>query len=729
MSQPDRRSLLIGACRKRQDQIRHKLAQVRQRLQITDGLDNERWAQVERDLLARYDQEEERVQRLLNESQESLDAPHSHETTAAPSSSAEPTVRPEPGRAQLLALQQNYKKAQLLVAQKNEQIARLQKQLESRTDGPVSSDVELLVKEQTIAKLRQQNQALSAQIARLKAEVVNEEELDELHRQNEALSKALGERDQRLASLQEEWEELHRQNGALSNELSYRDQQEAELRAEILRLQELPPGNEVELEDLQRQNEYLNQELSLREQSEGQLRGEMTRLQAQNAALSQQVNQQTEAVVELTHQNEVLRADLDLKNEVTGRVQFDLELKTGEFDRLSRDYQQRGVQLEQLQTRLDELLKEAASPDQLASQSAAHQQQLLEQLAQQAEKHEQELARQLALQAEQFAEQLDQALQAPPVAEDGEKEQLQARLAELEQQLEQALQAPPVADDEEKEQLQARLAELEQQLEQALQAPPAEDGEKEQLQARLAELEQQLDQALQAPPVADDEEKEQLQARLAELEQQLEQALQAPPADDEEKQRLRAQVTQLEEKIVLQADKFQLELELLRSAQQYVSDELAKMLETPIGAAPIRTSPPVNRSGYLGGDPDEPPPARPPARPAAPAAPAASKPKPSGWLGSPDDEPWDGYVRPNYSKAGLPPGAAGAAKVAARAANLGLSHSSEEAARPLTGLGELPPLDLDSQAAAEETPDWLTDPVAAGPDELPDWLTAEKPTD
>ncbi|MCW5865930.1 MAG: hypothetical protein KIS61_01585 [Candidatus Eremiobacteraeota bacterium] len=672
MSQPDRRSLLIGACRKRQDQIRHKLAQVRQRLQITDGLDNERWAQVERDLLARYDQEEERVQRLLNESQESLDAPHSHETTAAPSSSAEPTVRPEPGRAQLLALQQNYKKAQLLVAQKNEQIARLQKQLESRTDGPVSSDVELLVKEQTIAKLRQQNQALSAQIARLKAEVVNEEELDELHRQNEALSKALGERDQRLASLQEEWEELHRQNGALSNELSYRDQQEAELRAEILRLQELPPGNEVELEDLQRQNEYLNQELSLREQSEGQLRGEMTRLQAQNAALSQQVNQQTEAVVELTHQNEVLRADLDLKNEVTGRVQFDLELKTGEFDRLSRDYQQRGVQLEQLQTRLDELLKEAASPDQLASQSAAHQQQLLEQLAQQAEKHEQELARQLALQAEQFAEQLDQALQAPPVAEDGEKEQLQAR---------------------------------------------------------LAELEQQLDQALQAPPVADDEEKEQLQARLAELEQQLEQALQAPPADDEEKQRLRAQVTQLEEKIVLQADKFQLELELLRSAQQYVSDELAKMLETPIGAAPIRTSPPVNRSGYLGGDPDEPPPARPPARPAAPAAPAASKPKPSGWLGSPDDEPWDGYVRPNYSKAGLPPGAAGAAKVAARAANLGLSHSSEEAARPLTGLGELPPLDLDSQAAAEETPDWLTDPVAAGPDELPDWLTAEKPTD
>ncbi len=810
MIQPDRRSLLIGACRKRQDQIRQKLAQVRQRLQVTDGLDNERWAQVERDLLARFDQEEERVQRLLNESQESLDAPHSQEATAERAPSAEPATRPEPGRAQLIALQQNYKKAQILVAQKNEQIARLQKELESRAASPSSPDAELLLKEQSIAKLRQQNQALSAQLAKLKAEVVDEEELDELHRQNQALGNALSERDQAalelraevarlqvaLSVLQEELEELHRQNGALSNELSYRDQQEAELRGEIVRLQEQPPGNEVELEDLQRQNEYLNQELSLRDQSEAQLRGEISRLQAQeriaaelreqNAALSREANEQTEAVLRvqtefegkiaaLAHQNEILRADLDLKTEVTGRVQFDLELKTGEFDRLSRDHAQRGLQLEQLQAQVDDLVKEATHqsagipPELLASQSAAHQQELIEQLTQQAEKHEQELARQLSLQAETLqarVEELQQQLESAATAQvdDEEKQQLQARVVELQQQLEAATPTP--ADEEEKQQLQARVAELQQQLEAATLAP-AEDEEKQQLQARVAELQQQLEAATPTP--ADEEEKQQLQARVEELQQELEglhqqlrqsQALVPPEdgeklqlqtqlaelqqqleltaqtrasaGDDEENQRLRAQVTQLEEKIALQADKFQLELELLRSAQQYVSDELAKMLETPIGApaAPLRPPPPVSRSGYLGGDPEESPfqksgylggaPAQP--LPARPAVPVASAPKPSGWLGSPDDEPWDGYVRPNYSQAGLPPGAAGAAKMAARAANLGLASSTEEPA-------ELPPLDLDGHSSVEDAPDWLADPVAVEPEELPDWLVTEKPAE
>ena len=654
MSQPDRRSLLIGACRKRQDQIRHKLAQVRQRLQITDGLDNERWAQVERDLLARYDQEEERVQRLLNESQESLDAPHSHEASGQSTASVEPVGRPEAGRAQLLALQQNYKRAQLLVAQKNEQIARLQKELEAQS-APPSVDAEQLAKEQTIAKLRQQNQTLSAQVVKLKAESIDEEELDELHRQNGALSNALAERDQLAAELRaeiarlqapspahdEELEELHRQNAALSNELAYRDQAEAELRAEILRLQEQPPANEVELEDLQRQNEYLNQELSLRDQSEAQLRAELARLQAQgrvaaelreqNTALSEEVNQQTEAllrvqtefegrILELTRQNEALRADLELKTEVIGRVQFDLELKTGDFDRLTRDHQQRGQQMEDLQRQVDDLVREAS-------------------------------------------------------------------------------RSTPNSNEAE---LQAEIADLRQQL---AQIPPSNEAE---LQAEIADLRQQLAQAPQLR--ADDSEAQQLQTQLVEQQQEIQ---------------------QLKDKLAIQSDKFQLELELLRSAHQTVASELAKLHEAPLGAAPsanrsgfLGGDAPAHESGYLGGPAAAEPVARPPMRPLTPS-------KPSGWLGSPDEEPWDGYVRPNYSKAGLPPGAAGAAKVAARSANLGLNSSTEETVKPapsMTSLGDLPPLELDS-AVPEEAPDWLADPVAVESDELPDWLTAEKPTE
>ena len=676
MSQPDRRSLLIGACRKRQDQIRHKLAQVRQRLQITDGLDNERWAQVERDLLARYDQEEERVQRLLNESQESLDAPHSHEASGQSTASVEPVGRPEAGRAQLLALQQNYKRAQLLVAQKNEQIARLQKELEAQS-APPSVDAEQLAKEQTIAKLRQQNQTLSAQVVKLKAESIDEEELDELHRQNGALSNALAERDQLAAELRaeiarlqapspahdEELEELHRQNAALSNELAHRDQAEAELRAEILRLQEQPPANEVELEDLQRQNEYLNQELSLRDQSEAQLRAELARLQAQgrvaaelreqNTALSEEVNQQTEAllrvqtefegrILELTRQNEALRADLELKTEVIGRVQFDLELKTGDFDRLTRDHQQRGQQMEDLQRQVDDLVREAS--------------------------------------------------RSTPNSNEAE---LQAEIADLRQQL---AQIPPSNEAE----LQAEIADLRQQL---AQIPPSNEAE---LQAEIADLRQQLAQAPQLR--ADDSEAQQLQTQLVEQQQEIQ---------------------QLKDKLAIQSDKFQLELELLRSAHQTVASELAKLHEAPLGAAPsanrsgfLGGDAPAHESGYLGGPAAAEPVARPPMRPLTPS-------KPSGWLGSPDEEPWDGYVRPNYSKAGLPPGAAGAAKVAARSANLGLNSSTEETVKPapsMTSLGDLPPLELDS-AVPEEAPDWLADPVAVESDELPDWLTAEKPTE
>ena len=924
MSQPDRRSLLIGACRKRQDQIRHKLAQVRQRLQITDGLDNERWAQVERDLLGRFDQEEERVQRLLNESQETLAAPHSHEASTA---SAEPVERPEPGRSALLILQQNYKKAQLLLAQKNEQIARLQKEIESKPGEPANPDAELLVKEQTIAKLRQHNQALTAQVAKLKAEVIDEEELDELHRQNEALSAALEERDRVAAGLraeigrlqtpssadQEELEELHRQNASLSNELAYRDENEAELRAEIMRLQEAPPGNEQELEDLQRQNEYLNQELSLRDQSEARLRGEIARLQAvervtgelrdQNAVLASEVNEQTESllrvqtefegrIVELTHQNEALRADLDLKTEVTGRVQFDLELKTGEFDRLSREHQLRGAQLEELQRQVDDLVKEATA-DAPASQAAAHHQELLEQLTQQAEKHEQELARQtepLRAQIADLLQQLKEALQSQPASNEGE---LRAQITELQQQLEQAQTAPSneaelraeiadlkqqlnqarlsndaelqseiadlrqqlehaqatapsreselqteiadlrqqleqtqaIASSSEAElqteiadlkqqleqaqtalpsnegELQAQIAELQQQLEQAQATAPAGGSELQaeiadlrqqleqtqaiassseaELQTEIADLRQQLEQAQTAPPSSQSE----LLAEMADLRQQLEQALQSPPfneadlqteiaalrqqildvqpelerlreqarqsqalvpPEDPEKQQLQARVSQLEEqlasggdpaelqqlkdKLALQADKFQLELELLRSAHKVVDTELAKLLEAPLGAAPP-AAPRTNTSGYLGGDPSpeesgylgaapaSPPPPRAPIRPVTPVA------KSSGWLGSPDEEPWDGYVRPNYSKAGLPPGAAGAAKLAARSANLGVGSSIEEAAK-----ADLPPLEL-SEASQEEADNWLAGPETAESDELPDWLTAEKPTE
>ena len=852
MSQPDRRSLLIGACRKRQDQIRHKLAQVRQRLQITDGLDNERWAQVERDLLARFDQEEERVQRLLNESQESLDAPHSQEAGTV---SAEPAERPEAGRSTLLLLQQNYKKAQLLLAQKNEQIARLQKEVESKPAAPQGSDAEMLVKEQAIARLRQQNQALTAQIAKLKAEVIDEEELDELHRQNEALSNALEERDQAAAGLraeiarlqtpssadQEELDELHRQNAALSNELSYRDENEAELRAEILRLQEAPPSNEQELEDLQRQNEYLNQELSLREQSEAQLRGEIARLQSvekltaelreQNASLSREASEQTESllrvqteferrIVELTHQNEALRADLDLKTEVTGRVQFDLELKTGEFDRLSRDHQQRGAQLEDLQRQIDDLVKEATAVSQ-GSQTAAHQQELLEQLTQQAEKHEREMALKvepLHAQIAELQQQLEQALQASApgdadlraeiaglrqqlesVAPSNQGE-LQAQVAELQQQLEQAQAAAPsneadlqaetadlrqqleqtqaLASASEAE-LQAEVADLRQQFEQAQALASSSEAElqteitelKNELQARIAELQQQLEQAGQAVTSSNEAE---LQAEITDLKQQLEQALQSPPfneidlqteiadlrqqildvqpelerlraqAEDPEKQQLQARVSQLEQqlasggdpaevqqlkdKLAIQSDKFQLELELLRSAHKVVDTELAKLLEAPLGAAPA-AAPRSNTTGYLGGDPSpedsgylgaapaSPPPPRAPIRPVTPVA------KTSGWLGATDEEPWDGYVRPNYSKAGLPPGAAGAAKLAARSANLGASTSTEEASKQ-----DLPPLEL-SEASQEEAANWLAGPDTSESDELPDWLTAEKPTE
>jgi len=906
---------LIGACRKRQDQIRHKLAQVRQRLQITDGLDNERWAQVERDLLARYDQEEERVQRLLNESQESLDATHSHEAGTA---SAEPVERPEAGRSTLLLLQQNYKKAQLLLAQKNEQIARLQKEIESRPASPQNSDAELLVKEQTIAKLRQQNQALTAQLAKLKAQVVDEEELDELHRQNEALSNALEERDQAAAALraeiarlqtpssadQEELEELHRQNAALSNELAYRDENEAELRAEILRLQEAPPSNEQELEDLQRQNEYLNQELSLRDQSEAKLRGEIARLESvekvaaelreQNTALSREVNEQTESllrvqtefegrIVELTHQNEALRADLDLKTEVTGRVQFDLELKTGEFDRLSRDHQQRGVQLEELQRQIDDLVKEATAVSP-ASQTAVHQQELLEQLTRQAEKHEQEMALKvepLQAQIAELQQQLEQArtpnqgaelaelrqqLEQARAAAPSNEAELQAEIADLRQQLEQARVPAPsneadlqaeIADlRQQLEQarvpapsneadLQAEIADLRQQLEQARVPAPSNEADlqaeiadlrqqleqpqilassseaelqaeiadlkqqvqfsnENELQARIAELQQQLEQALQAPPAGDSESQgdiadlrqqleqaqavassaeAELQAEIADLKQQLEQALQSPPfneadlqteiadlrqqildvqpelerlreqarqnqalvpPEDPEKQQLQARVSQLEQqlasggdqaevqqlkdKLAIQSDKFQLELELLRSAHKVVETELAKLLEAPLGAAPA-AAPRSNTSGYLGGDPSPeesgylgaapaaPPPPRAPIRPVTPVA------KTSGWLGATDEEPWDGYVRPNYSKAGLPPGAAGAAKLAARSANLGVSSSIEEASKQ-----ELPPLEL-SEASQEEAANWLAGPDISDSDELPDWLIAEKPTE
>ncbi len=161
-----------------------------------------------------------------------------------------------------------------------------------------------------------------------------------------------------------------------------------------------------------------------------------------------------------------------------------------------------------------------------------------------------------------------------------------------------------------------------------------------------------------------------------------------------------------------------------------VASELARLHEAPVGAAP-----PVGRSGFLGGDAPShdsgylggtaEPPARPPVRPVTPAS------KPSGWLGSPDDEPWDGYVRPNYSKAGLPPGAAGAAKLAARSANLGLNNPGEEEARPApatTGLGDLPPLEL-SESSQEEAADWLAGPADSESDELPDWLITEKPTE
>ena len=239
------------------------------------------------------------------------------------------------------------------------------------------------------------------------------------------------------------------------------------------------------------------------------------------------------------------------------------------------------------------------------------------------------------------------------------------------------------------------------------------------------------------------------------------------PPEDEEKTRLKTQVEQLQEllaqaqleaieagnRLALQADKYQLELELLRKAQKLVAEEVARLHEAPLGAAPV-----VNKSGYLGGDPlpeqagrlgvaprtggfmGTPTPANAggylggdtssddsgylgapaqrtsPNRQAPPPPSASANPTPEGWLGSPDDEPWDGYVRPNYTKAGLPPGAAGAAKLAARSANQGKSVT------------ELPPLDLEAPVeGVSDSSDWLAGPDTAEIEEVPDWLTAEKP--
>ncbi|MBS2035719.1 hypothetical protein JST97_12080, partial [bacterium] len=321
MSQPDRRSLLIGACRKRQDQIRHKLAQVRQRLEISQGLEIARWEQVEQDLLNRYDQEEQRIQRLLNESLEVRAVPEldsSHESAARPERVAAPPQADKVDRDHIL---QQFKRAQLLLAQKSEQLARLQAQLDSRPAQDPDLEAELLAKDRIIAELRRHNQNLEAQPG-----------LEELSAQLQA-------NEARLA-------EFVQANEELAAELEAKERLLVQLRQQ--------PLEDERLEQSMLANQSLTAELAHKTQELAKFQNQVEQYKKAVMGYKQAAERANNRQVELSHQNESLRADLALNNEVVGRLQFDLELKTGDHERALRQIEELQQRVHLLESRPDQ---------------------------------------------------------------------------------------------------------------------------------------------------------------------------------------------------------------------------------------------------------------------------------------------------------------------------------------------------------------------------------------
>lgn len=221
LTQSNRRSLLVGACRKRQDQIRQKLAQVRQRLQL--GTDVSRWHKVEQDLLERYEQEEQRVQRLLNESVElpplpaasadDLPAVESKVTRDSREQSAK-TTKLDSSSASLQYLQRQLKRAQLLLAQKNAQIQELKSQLEAQPGQDTALETELQSKAQIIDELRLEQQA---QVNKL---LQKDEQLQLIQAQVDQLKKAAQVHRQVAERAQARHNEVVAKNEALSGDLA-----------------------------------------------------------------------------------------------------------------------------------------------------------------------------------------------------------------------------------------------------------------------------------------------------------------------------------------------------------------------------------------------------------------------------------------------------------------------------------------------------------------------------
>lgn len=313
MSQPDRRSLLIGACRQRQEQILSKLVQVRQRLQLSNGLDNQRWVKVENDLLTRHDLEEQRIQRLMTESQESS-APRFEVRLEeeAPARSLEPA--PQSGPAE--ELQRQLKRAQTLLAQKTQLCLSLQDEvgrLQAQCAAPSSE----------VLELRAQNAALSAELDGQRQRT----------RQNDELASELAVMTESVVRWQEK-------NAALQAQLEQKDK---------------------EGQDLRLQMESLSADLLLKTLATERLQADID-LKGGQASRSQE---------ELLLKVQGLEARLQQSSGLQAR----LEESEAQLLKLTQDHSavtelagQRALQIEQLQREIDQLFQEVSNTHQSVQQ-------------------------------------------------------------------------------------------------------------------------------------------------------------------------------------------------------------------------------------------------------------------------------------------------------------------------------------------------------------------------